>query len=103
MVISERKLEENEAKIDNILHKIISASKQIKAICSQIKEHTSGEVLTEKVRRISLLNELISNLANFADEIEIKDETLTTELEEDITQGLDKAIKGIIQTENFLD
>lgn len=51
MVTSERRLEENEAKVDNILHKVINAVKQIKDLSMQLNEKSSGTFLMDRVSR----------------------------------------------------
>lgn len=101
MAVSERQLEENEAKIDNILHKVISASEQISQLCSQINKNSKGEFLIERIKRVGMLSEIIFHLSHLADDIDIKDQKLTIELEKEITEGLDKAIEDITEAKNL--
>ncbi|MFH1399648.1 MAG: hypothetical protein ABIG95_06065 [Candidatus Woesearchaeota archaeon] len=102
MAVSDRKLEENEAKIDNILHKVIKATTQIRDMCGQVNEQSSGTFLMERIKRIELLSDIINNLACFADEIEIADERLTVDLEDKIHSELDKAISYLKEAKNLL-
>ena len=102
MIISERKLEENEAKIDNILHKVIKSTQQIKELSTQLNEKSGGAFLMDRVRQIKILSEIIYNLASLADEIDIEDENLTKELEVKIQLELDKAIKDITEAKSLL-
>jgi hypothetical protein len=103
MTISERQLEENEAKIDNILHKIIGANQQIQELSESIGPNSSGTFLMDRVRRIKLLSEIIGNLSLLADEIDIADQQLTEELEVKITEELDRAISDITEAKSLLE
>lgn len=103
MAISERTLEENEAKIDNILHKVISATEQIKQLCSQINERSTGSFLMERIRRINILSEIVYHLSHLADDIDIADQKITQELETKIRGELDKAISDITEAKHLLE
>ena len=103
MAVSERKLEENEAKIDNILHKVISASDQIQKLCAQINERSTGSFLMERIRRVNILSEIIYHLSHLADDIDLTDQQLTEELEAKIKSELDKAISDITEAKSLLE
>ena len=110
MALTERVLEENEAKIDNILHKILLSVRRIAELNAQIKNETkkiSDEDLREYVdarcRRVELLTQILDNLVVFADFIDIKDERLTKEIEQKIRSELKGAIESITEAEKFLE
>ena len=103
MTISERELEENEAKIDNILHKVIHATQHIRKLCSQINEKSSGTFLMNRIKRIDILSETVYHLSCLADDIDIADQKLTAELEQKIKTGLDKAIRDITEAKSLLE
>lgn len=96
MGIPERELEENEAKLDNILHKIIEASRQVQDLRSTITPNTSPGTREQCLNEINTLAQIIENLAILADDIDIKDEQLTAEAEREIKQTLDDAITRIL-------
>ncbi|MBU0756996.1 MAG: hypothetical protein KKF44_02945 [Nanoarchaeota archaeon] len=98
MAISERQLEENEAKIDNILHKILNCCNHIQTLSSNMEEldlSKDANILKDRTKRISLLAETIENLALLADKIDIENEKITEEIEDKITSELDVAIEKI--------
>jgi hypothetical protein len=95
MSISERELEENEVKLDNILHKIVVAAKQIETIQENINPDAPAEYSKQLLEDIAMLAETIENLAEAADDIDIVDEHVTKELKEDIEGKLDDAIERI--------
>lgn len=103
MAVSERQLEENEARIDNILHKVISSSEQINQLCSQLNENSRGEFLVSRIKKIGMLSEIIFHLSHLADDIDVKDQQLTQELEIEITKGLDKAIQDITEAKELVE
>ncbi|MFC1648424.1 hypothetical protein ACFL1B_03105 [Nanoarchaeota archaeon] len=93
MAVNERELEEDEAKLDNILHKIIATSKQIKSLSNEISEdHDQNNIVKQKFR---LLSGIVENLALLADEITLHEEKITEELEDKIKDELGNAINNI--------
>ena len=92
---SERKLEENEAKLDNVLHKILKAAHNIKELNEDIKYTKDLNVIEERSKFIGILAETIATLTMLASEINIVDENITEELEEKIEKELGIAIKNI--------
>lgn len=102
MTITGRVLEENEAKIDNILHKILKSSEHITNLTSQITYSSTGSFLMERIKRIKILNETVYHLTMLADEIDLEDEDLTEELETKIKASLDKAIIDIKAAKELL-
>jgi hypothetical protein len=102
MPVSERELEENEAKLDNILHKIIAAAKQIETIKENINPDAPAEYNKQLLEDINMLAETIENLAEAADDIDIIDEHVTQELEADIQGKLDDAIEKIASARSKL-
>ncbi|HIH23742.1 TPA: hypothetical protein HA251_01780 [Candidatus Woesearchaeota archaeon] len=96
MGVPERELEENEAKLDNILHKIIEASRQVQELRSTITPNTPAGTRAQCLDEINTLAQIIENLAILADDIDIKDEQLTEESEKEIKQTLDDAITRIL-------
>lgn len=103
MAISERELEENEAKLDNILHKIVESTRQIQDLkdsieLSEEKKYDNRRTLDE----IDTLAKIIENLAMLADEIDVADERITEGLESNIKDKLDEAITKISAVRNLL-
>lgn len=103
MTVLGRKLEENEAQMDNVLHKILVSNNHIKELASQITYSSTGTYLTERIKRIKILNDTIRELTLLADEIDMASEKLTEELEAKITSGLDKAIEDINAAKELLE
>lgn len=95
MAISERQLEENEARLDNILHKIVTAAQQIEQMKEKINLNTPTSYNEQLLEDINMLAETIENLAEAADDIDIVDEHVTKEIDEDIRTKLDEAIVKI--------
>jgi len=93
--ISERKLEENEAKLDNVLHKILKASQNVRDLNKDIEYTKDLIVIGERSRFIGILTETISTLTMLASEINEADETITKELETRVEKELDIAIENI--------
>jgi hypothetical protein len=96
MAVSERELEENEVKLDNILHKIIESSKQIQELRENINANMPYERNKKALDQIEMLAEIIEHLGQLADIIDEKDEEITRELETEVKDSLDDAIKKII-------
>ncbi|MFH0874382.1 MAG: hypothetical protein V1859_00440 [archaeon] len=99
MALKERMLDENEAKIDNILRKIIVSSQHIREIADSFENiainEDSQNLVLERIKRIRLLSEVIENLSSLADEMDLDDEKITKEFEDRISNGLDNAIEVI--------
>ncbi len=102
MSIVERELEENEAKLDNVLHKIIEASRQIQQLKGEINLNLSKDQNKSALEEIDTLAQIIENLAVLSDEIDVSDEKLTKTAEDEITAVLDDAIKKITNTKSRL-
>ena len=95
MAVSERELEEDEVRIDNLLHKILRANEHVEELSKQAKMHVEDGDSLEKLRMIGVLTETIANLALLADEIDQHDEQLTKELETSVRAELQEAVKRI--------
>ena len=95
MSISERELEENEAKLDNLLHKIVESAKQIQELKDSINPAEPFEYNKEMLEDIDTLAKIIEELGSAADLIDIADERITKEIEEKIVGKLDDAIGRI--------
>ncbi|MBT3464185.1 hypothetical protein HOD20_01065 [archaeon] len=109
MVISERQLEENEAKIDNILHKVLKSMEHIKHLTMTLKnaptyksEEELKTFITDRTNKILLLSETVTNLTMLADEIDIEDETITVEIDTKIRGELDTAVQTIKEARSLL-
>jgi len=111
MGVNARKLEEDEAKIDNLLHKIIESAKAVEELnSSNISREGLNKFYQEldpafltRMRKISLLIETILHLAYLADDIDLSDETITEQLGENITDELKIAIQKIQEARQFFD
>ncbi len=95
MGVSERTLEEDEAKIDNILHKILKLNEKIEFLSKQADEASEKKFVRERMRMINIMTQTVHNLAWLADDIELKDMELTKELETKIKDRLRSAITNI--------
>jgi ethanolamine utilization microcompartment shell protein EutS len=101
--LSDRKLEENEAKLDNVLHKILKAAHNIKDLNEDIKYTKDLGVIEERSKFIGILAETISTLTMLASEINFVDENITEELEGKIEKELDIAIENITNVRKLLE
>jgi hypothetical protein len=95
MSLSERELEENEAKLDNLLHKIVESAKQIQELKENINPAEPTEYNKRCLEQIDMLAKIIQELGEAADDIDIVDENLTKSLEHEIIDKLDRAIEKI--------
>ena len=100
--ISEKTLEENEVKLDNILHKILKAAQNIQELNEDIKYTKDLIIIEEKSKFIDILTETIINLVMLASEINVVDEGMTEELEHKIQKELDVAIGNITSIRKML-
>jgi hypothetical protein len=96
MAISERELKENEAKIDNILHKILESSRQIQDLRDRVNLNMPEAYNNPLLDEIGTLGRIIEELATLADEIDVSDERLTERAEGEIKDKLDEAIARIL-------
>lgn len=103
MPINERKLEEDEAKIDNILHKVVNSADKIRELNEQIDPSAPSATIEARKQRIAILVETIINLATLADEIDISDEKITEEVEGEIKKELRSAVSKIMSAQKLLD
>jgi len=111
MALDARKLEEDEAKIDNLLHKICESARAIrdlnaytianKELTSLVEDIDPG--FTKRIKKINILAETVLNLALLADDIDLEDERLTSELEVNIRDKLKVAIEQILAANVFKD
>jgi hypothetical protein len=102
MALSERELEENEAKLDNILHKIVHSAKQIQELRQSINLEAPNDYNDKILDEIVLLSKLIEEMATLADDIDVTDEHITRQLEGQITDKLDEAISRISAVKGLL-
>jgi len=102
MTVSERALEEDEVKIDNLLHKILKANEQIEDVVKHLRIDLEDGKQLERLRMIDLLTETVKNLALLADEIDIHDEHMTEELETRVQGKLQDAIVSIQSASKIL-
>jgi|GEM_PF-5049892 len=102
MAVSERELEENEAKLDNILHKILHSAKQIQELRQSINLEAPEEYNRKILDEIMLIAKIIEELSTLADDIDIVDERITEQLDDQITDKLDEAIKRIASVKTLL-
>ena len=102
MAISERELEENEAKLDNILHKIIESSKKVQELRGMVNFQAGKEYNDKLLGEIDTLAKIIENLATLADEIDVTDERITKGVEGEIQDKLDEAITRINAVRSLL-
>ena len=102
MTISERQLEENEAKLDNLLHKIIEAARQIQELRTSYDQSMNTEYNKRILDDIDMLAKTIEQLAGHADVLDEQDEELTKELEQEIKNSLDEAILRIMNARRTL-
>ena len=93
MSISERELEENEAKLDNLLHKIVECAKQIQELKENI--NVSDEESKDFLENIDLLAKTVQELGEAADLIDVTDESITKSVEVEMEDKLDAAIARI--------
>ena len=101
--LSDRKLEENEAKLDNVLHKILKAAHNIRDLNDDIKYTKDLDVIAERSKFIGILTETIVTLTMLASEINVVDENITEELGEKIEKELDIAIENITDARKLLE
>jgi hypothetical protein len=102
MTVSERELEENEAKVDNLLHKITEAARQIQDLRGSLKREVDPEQVKRTLDDIDLLAQTIEELARHADVLDVQDEELTQGLEREIKNSLDEAIVRIMNARRTL-
>jgi hypothetical protein len=102
VAISERQLEENEVTLDNLLHKILEAAKEIRGLRSGLGPHTSAEMSKRLLDDIDMLAQTICELTSHADIIDEQDEELTRGLEREIKNSLDEAIFRIMNARRTL-
>lgn len=102
MVISDRNLEENEARLENVLNKILKAANNIKDLNEDISESKDLIVIEERSKCIAILVETITTLTTLALEINIVDEEITKELENQLEDELNNAIQKIKKAEGLL-
>lgn len=103
MSISERELEENEAKLDNMLHKIAESAKQIRELKESINPAEPVEYNKQTLDEIDTLAQIIQELAETADLIDITDEKITKDLEHEIVEKLDRAIERISTSKDLTE
>lgn len=103
MALSERALEENEVKLDNILHKILKAAHNIRDLNSDITVTNDSTLIEERSRCIGILTKTITTLTTLAAEINIVDESITTELENQLGNELNIAIENIKKAKELLE
>ena len=108
MSFSTRALEEDEAKIDNLLHKVHRSSKLIEQLNNQIisindQGFLDKDYVVERAQKIDILIKTIINLVLLADDIDITDEEVTEDIEAQLKQMLGHAITDIREINNYLD
>ena len=97
MAVRDRTLEEDEAKIDNLLHKILESNDKIDSLAEQVRQKSDDGFVMQRMRMMSILTETIKNLAILADEIDLRDEELVKELEHNVKSELRQAVQRIEQ------
>ncbi|MFH1642056.1 MAG: hypothetical protein ABIC04_04100 [Nanoarchaeota archaeon] len=107
MSLSTRELEEDETRIDNLLHKVLSASQAIEDINRQIiSSEDSGnfdkDYVLERAKKTDILIKTVINIVTLADDIDITDETLTEGLRTETKEKLNQAIRLILDAKKFL-
>ena len=102
MSIKERTLEEDEVKIDNLLHKIVESNNRIEMLTQQIRDKTREGYILKRVRMISILTDTIFNLSTLADEIDVRDEKLVKDMEAGVQTQLQDAIGNIERATELL-
>jgi hypothetical protein len=105
MTVSERQLEENEAKIDNILHKVLKSCHHMQDMIESIERFNLGKEefhIKQRLKNLLMLSETIENLTLLADQIDIQNEKITLELEDKITEELDEAILKIKEASELI-
>jgi hypothetical protein len=95
MSISERELEENEAKLDNLLHKIVESAKQIRELKENINPAEPTEYNKQCLEQIDMLAQIIQELSEAADLIDVTDEKITRDVEQEMEEKIDDAISRI--------
>jgi hypothetical protein len=110
MAVNERELEENEAKIDNILHKVLISLGHIRDLTESLDTMSydktpeeERDFIMQRTKKIILLVETVTNLTLLADEIDVQDEKITWEMDKKITGELDVAINKILDARKLLE
>lgn len=103
MALSERELEENEAKLDNVLHKISNAANKIQRLNRDLRESKDLEIIYERSTCIKILTDTIVTLTKLASEINFVDENITNELEIELGNELNIAIENIKKAKKILE
>lgn len=101
-MISERTLEEDEAKIDNLLHKILESNRKIALLADQISSRTADDFILERTRMLHILTETVGTLAQLADEIDMHDARMLERTVPGVRAHLQDAIGTIRDAERLL-
>jgi len=99
--ILERELEEDEAKLDNILHKIMVSAEKLEVVAKEIGRDERRNSLAKQ--KFELLGEQIYNLSLLADEITLHDKKITEELEDRVKSELTAAIGNINEIKSLFE